>query len=141
MKSAISCFSFQVVCCWHEPCLLHTVHDFIIIHINHMKKNYFDFTALLISLIVLSAFVFQNGGTIVAKVNPAEKAFRAYVISGKDTMKSNILAGQLQASQLKAGKYQLIIEALPPYDHKKLNDIQVKEGEITNLGDIQLLPK
>jgi hypothetical protein len=106
-----------------------------------MKKNYFDFTALLISLFILTAFVFQKGGSIVAKVNPAEKAFRAYVIQGKDTMKSNILGGNLQASQLKAGTYQLIIEALPPYDHKRINGVQVKEGEITNMGDIQLQPK
>lgn len=106
-----------------------------------MKEKHFDFAAMLLSVLLLSAFVFQNGGSIKGNVVPIENAFRAFAILDKDTIKSNIIGGNFVLADLKPGTYQLIIEAIPPYQHKLLTSIPVKQGESTNVGEIQLLPK
>lgn len=106
-----------------------------------MKAKYFDFAAMLLSILLLSAFVFQNGGTIKGSVVPIENAFRAFAILDKDTIKSNIVGGNFMLTNLKPGTYQLIIEAIPPYQHKRLPGIPVKQGESTNVGEIQLFLK
>ncbi|HLP39711.1 carboxypeptidase-like regulatory domain-containing protein [Lacibacter sp.] len=106
-----------------------------------MKATYFDFAAMLFSVLLLSAFVFQNGGSIKGTVSPIENAFRAFAILDKDTIKSNIIGGNFVLTNLRPGSYQLIIEAIPPYQHKLLTNIPVKEGESVNMGEIQLLLK
>lgn len=93
-----------------------------------MKAKYFDFGAMLFSVLLLSAFVFQNGGSIKGSVIPIENAFRAFAILDKDTIKSNIVGGNFVLPDLKPGTYQLIIEAIPPYQHKLLTGIPVKQG-------------
>lgn len=104
-----------------------------------MKAKYFNFAAMLLAVLLLSAFIFQNGGTIKGSVVPIENAFRAFAILDKDTIKSNIVGGNFVLPDLKPGTYQLIIEATPPYQHKFLTGIPVKQGETTNVGEIQLL--
>jgi hypothetical protein len=104
-----------------------------------MKAKHFGFTAMLLSVLPLSAFVFQNGGSIKGSVVPIENAFRAFAIHDKDTIKSNIVGGNFVLTNLKPGRYQLIIEATTPYQHNFLSSIPVKQEESTNIGEIQLL--
>ncbi|NCU05601.1 MAG: carboxypeptidase regulatory-like domain-containing protein [Chitinophagaceae bacterium] len=106
-----------------------------------MKKTYPGFIATLIAVFILSAFVFQNGGSIKGKAVPAENALRVMAVSGKDTLKSNVVGGNFLFTQVKPGMYELIIEAIPPYEHKVLSNIPVKEGETTDMGEIQLTLK
>ena len=103
-----------------------------------MKTKGFDFVLLLAAVFVLTAFTFQIGGAIEGRVVPSEKALKAFAISGKDTSICNVIAGTFQLAQLKPGTYQLVIEAIEPYTHKFMKDIQVRNGEITNVGEIQL---
>ena len=103
-----------------------------------MKATYSGFSAMLIAVLLLSAFVFQHAGSIKGTVLPIENAFRAFAILEKDTVKSNIVGGKFVIPDLKPGTYQLIIEAIPPYQHKLLTNIPVKQGEATNVGEIQL---
>lgn len=103
-----------------------------------MKLTRIGFTGLLIAVLILSAFVFLEGGIIKAKVVPAENASRAFAISGTDTIRTTITAGSIEISKLKAGIYQVWIEATAPYQHKLIPDVSVKDNEITDLGEIQL---
>lgn len=103
-----------------------------------MKSTRIDLIGLLIAVLIFSAFVFWNGGSIKGKVIPAENAARAYAISGTDTIKTNINSGSIEISKLKAGVYQLWIEATAPYQHKLIPDVNVKDNEITDIGEIQL---
>jgi hypothetical protein len=103
-----------------------------------MKLTHIDFAALLISVLILSAFVFWEGGTIKGKVTPAENAVRVLAISGKDTINASITSGHIELSKLKAGVYQMWIEATAPYQHKLIPEVSVKDNEITNVGEIQL---
>ncbi len=103
-----------------------------------MKLTRIDFVGLLIAVLILSAFVFWDGGTIKGKVIPAENAARAFAISGTDTVKTTISSGSIEISKLKTGIYQLWIEATAPYQHKLIPDVNVKDNEITDIGEIQL---
>jgi hypothetical protein len=103
-----------------------------------MKLTRIDFAGLLIAVLILSAFVFWEGGLIKAKVVPVENASRAFAISGTDTIRTTITNGSIEISKLKAGIYQLWIEATAPYQHKLIPDVSVKDNEITDLGEIQL---
>lgn len=103
-----------------------------------MKLTRIDFAGLLIAVLILSAFVFLEGGYIKGKVVPAENAARAFAISGTDTIRTSISNGSIQISKLKAGVYQLWIEATAPYQHKLIPDVNVKDNEITDVGEIQL---
>ncbi|RXK58866.1 carboxypeptidase regulatory-like domain-containing protein [Lacibacter luteus] len=106
-----------------------------------MKAKYLYVFGLLIAAFFLSAFVVQNNGTIKGIVIPPENALRAYAVMGTDTVKSNITDGYFEVSKLKAGNYQLWIEALEPYQHKLITNVIVREGEFTDLGEIQLSVK
>jgi hypothetical protein len=103
-----------------------------------MKAKYFGFSSMLVTVMLLSAFVFQHAGSIKGSALPIENAFRAFAILEKDTVKSNIVGGKFVIPDLKPGTYQLIIEAIPPYKHKLVTNIPVKQGEATNVGEIQL---
>ncbi len=103
-----------------------------------MKTRGIDFVLLLALLFALTAFAFQTGGAIEGRVVPSEKALKAFAISGKDTSICNVINGMFQLAQLKPGTYQLIIEAIEPYTHNFMKDIQVRTGETTNVGEIQL---
>ena len=103
-----------------------------------MKTKGFDFVLLLAAVFLLTAFVFQIGGAIEGRVVPSEKALKAFAISGKDTSICNVIGGTFQLAKLKPGSYQLVIEAIEPYAHRFMKDIQVRDGETTNVGEIQL---
>ncbi len=103
-----------------------------------METRGIDFVLLLALLFTLTAFVFQNGGAIEGRVVPSEKALKAFAISGKDTSVCNVISGMFQLAKLKPGTYQLVIEAIEPYTHKFMKDIQVRDGETTNVGELQL---
>lgn len=106
-----------------------------------MKAKRFDVVVMAVLLFVLSAFVVQNGGTIKGKVIPAENAFRVFAIMGSDTTRQVIHDGNFELTKLKQGSYELWIEATDPYQHKHLTDVQVKENQVTDVGDIQLMVK
>lgn len=106
-----------------------------------MKKQPIRLIAFVCSVLLFSAFTFQNGGVLRGKVLPVESATRVFIISGTDTMQSALTAGFFEFKQLKAGSYQLTIEAAAPYQHKTMADIQVKDGATTDLGEIQLEKK
>ncbi len=106
-----------------------------------MKVKRFEVVVIAALLFVLSAFVWQNGGTIKGKVIPAENAFRVIAITGSDTSRQVIRDGSFELTKLKPGSYELWIEATEPYQHKQLTDVQVKENQVTDVGDIQLMVK
>jgi hypothetical protein len=106
-----------------------------------MKKQPIRLIAFVCSVLLFSAFTVQNGGVLKGTVLPAESATRAFIISGTDTIQSTITAGSFEFKQVKAGTYQLTIEATAPYQHKTMADIAVKDGETTDVGAIQLEKK
>lgn len=105
-----------------------------------MVKERFDFIALLISLFLLSAFMLVRnpGGTIKGTVVPADSALRVCAIKLKDTVKANIVGGKFVLAKLKPGKYDLLIEPIPPAKGKKVTGVNVNDGRVTDVGLIRL---
>ena len=105
-----------------------------------MKKERIEVVAMLFFLFLLSAFLFGRipGGIIRGTVVPADSALRACAIKLRDTVKANVVAGKFVIVKLKPGKYDLLIEPVPPAKGIKLTAITVKEGRTTDVGVIQL---
>ena len=103
---------------------------------------------LLITLFLLSAFMHNYlrggttgkmpGGTIEGTVVPADSALRACAIRFKDTVKANVVAGKFVITELRSGRYDLLIEPVPPAKAVKRRGIKVREGKTTYLGEIRL---
>lgn len=122
-------------------CLFGLLYTFFIFKTCVMKANRFVVFGLLLAGLLVSAFAIPTNSVIRGKVIPPENALHVFAIIGTDTIKNTIVQGSFELNKLKAGTYQLWIEATEPYQHKLLTDIVVKEGEITDLGEIQLLVK
>ena len=102
-----------------------------------MKR--FIFTAAVLLLSVLVVFSFQNGvqSSIVGRVTPIDGATSARAIAAKDTVFSNIANGGFRFS-VKPGVYQVFVDAVRPYKDAVLENINVKEDQTVDVGEIIL---
>jgi hypothetical protein len=98
-------------------------------------------TVLATSLaIVFALFAFTpfKNGSIKGTVSPSASATSAYVISGMDTMRTNIQNGAFEIGQVKPGTYKLVIEAVAPYKNFEKEGVVVNEKKATDVGEITL---
>lgn len=84
---------------------------------------------------IYAATVSQS--TISGKVSPADGATTVFAISGTDSARAPITAGAF-ALQVKPGTYQLLVDAKAPYKDVTLENIEVKEGQPLDVGEIVL---
>jgi hypothetical protein len=89
-----------------------------------MKKERFDFIAMLISLFLLSAFVIEKQvrGTIAGNAPLTKSAERVDVINEQKTMKDNIIHGGL------------LIDANSAFKNKAAFDLKVNKNAETKDG-------
>ena len=86
----------------------------------------------------LFAFTTFKNGSIKGTVSPSASATSAYVISGMDTMRTNIQNGAFEIGQVKPGTYKLVIEAIAPYRNFEKEGVVVNEKKDTDVGVITL---
>jgi hypothetical protein len=72
-----------------------------------MKRIRFTSFVFVVMGIILLSFTFLKGGSIKGKIIPADAAFQACAVSGKDSFKTNILAGQFEIKKYKARHLQV----------------------------------
>ena len=104
-----------------------------------MKTN--KITVLAASLVMaftLFAFTTFKNGSIKGTVSPSAAATSAYVVSGMDTMRTNIQNGAFEIGQVKPGTYKLVIEAIAPYKNFEKEGVVVNEKKATDVGEITL---
>jgi hypothetical protein len=94
--------------------------------------------ASLIMVFVLFAFTTFKNGSIKGIVSPSASATSAYVVSGMDTMRTNIQNGAFQIGEVKPGTYKLVIEAIAPYKNFEKTGVVVNEKKDTDVGEITL---
>lgn len=102
-----------------------------------MKK----ITILVASIAMIFAlFAFTNfkNGSIKGSVSPSASATSAFVVSGMDTMRTNIQNGAFQIGEVKPGTYKLVIEAIAPYKNFAKAGVVVNEKKDTDVGEITL---
>ena len=86
----------------------------------------------------LFAFTTFKNGSIRGTVSPSAAATSAYVVSGMDTMRTNIQNGAFEIGQVKPGTYKLVIEAVAPYKNFEKEGVVVNEKKPTDVGEISL---
>lgn len=93
--------------------------------------------AMAITTAGLYAFTGFNTGNVKGLVDPTNGAVRAWAISTTDTASADIINGAF-AIDVKAGTYNVVIEAVPPYKNLTKERVQVSENASVDLGVIKL---
>ena len=99
-------------------------------------------TMIIVSVLVVIASVallsFSYSKTsIVGKVNPADAAEVIWLVSQTDSLKAAPAMGTF-AFDVRPGTYRLVIDAKEPYKDVLMDNLQVKEDEVLDLGEIPL---
>ena len=92
----------------------------------------------LLMVFALFAFTTFKNGSIKGRVSPSASANSAYVVSGMDTMRTNIQNGVFEIGEVKPGTYKLVIEAIAPYKNFEKEGVVVNEKKATDVGVITL---
>ena len=103
-----------------------------------MKNVNFRFGVIAALGIGILSFINVAGGTVKGIVIPGNGASKCWAVSGKDTFQSNIVSGAFQLNNLKAGVYRIAIETMPPYKNVVRDGVAIRDGEVTDLGEIRL---
>ena len=80
-----------------------------------MKNVKLAIAALVISASSFMAFNISQTASIKGKISPAQSSEKAWAVSSSDTLQTPISNGEFTFSNVKAGTYQIIIEAKAPY--------------------------
>jgi hypothetical protein len=92
--------------------------------------------AFLVLSVSLLAFELPKT-TITGKVNPADAAETVWLIGGTDSLRTGVTMGVF-SFEVKPGTYKLIIDARDPYKDVLLENIQVKQDETLDVGEIPI---
>ncbi len=102
-----------------------------------MKKRMLSFGIIAASAAGLFAFTAVTQSSITGKVTPAEGAETVWAISGTDSTKAAVSAGAF-AIQVKPGSYKVLVDAKAPYKDVTVENLEVKEGQPLDVGEIVL---
>lgn len=103
-----------------------------------MKKTFATFLAVCIAVISLHAFRPVQTSGIKGLIRPADATVaNVWAISGSDSVKVQPVKGEFALS-VKAGTYKLIVDAADPYKDAILENVVVRDGQITDVGEIKL---
>ena len=107
--------------------------------ITIMKRFISGFAGLAVLLAVCLAFTFRaETGIIKGRIIPPDGAVQIWAISGADTLKTTPANGEFIFERVKAGKYTLAVDAKDPYKDQMIENVEVKAGEVKDLGEIRL---
>ncbi len=100
------------------------------------KKIFF-----LICIIGFCSFNFLRhwNSPVKGSVNPSNAAIRAWVFSKTDTFNAPVnISGLFEIDGVKAGSYTLMVEAHGPYRNTIKDGIVVVDGQLTDVGVIEM---
>ena len=97
---------------------------------------------MIAAYVVIGTFVFSGKGkdlrsAISGRISPADGVEQVMVISGKDTARTLPSAGNFTL-EVKPGVHQLVVDAKTPYKDVLLDNLNVTENEVLDLGEITL---
>ncbi|MGC4036201.1 MAG: carboxypeptidase regulatory-like domain-containing protein [Chitinophagaceae bacterium] len=102
-----------------------------------MKNVKLSLAALGVTAMSLFAFKHADTGSIKGLVTPADAATKVWVMSKTDTLSADLTQGKFEVKDLKAGTYNLVIEAKAPYKSIGKEGITVSDAAI-DVGEIKL---
>ena len=89
----------------------------------------------LVAALILSFAPAKSG--IVGKLNPIDGAELVWVLGSSDSLKMAPAQGQF-FFDVKPGVYKLVVDAKEPYKDVLLENLQVKQDETLDVGEIPL---
>ena len=75
--------------------------------------------------------------SITGKISPAGEAELVRIIGINDSVKVEVVSGNFFA-QVKPGKYKLIVKTRGPYKDAQLDNLEVKQNQALDIGEIIL---
>ncbi|MBL7739164.1 MAG: hypothetical protein JNK14_08085 [Chitinophagaceae bacterium] len=75
--------------------------------------------------------------SISGKISPAKEADMVKIVSGKDSMRVTLVAGNFFV-QVKPGKYKLIVNTRARHKEVQLDNLVVKQNQSLDIGEIIL---
>jgi hypothetical protein len=102
-----------------------------------MKKTFVTLFATVATVVTLHSFRTIEDSSITGKVNPADGVEYVYAISGTDSLKTTATDGAFSITA-KAGIYKVVVDAKDPYKDATYDNVEVKDGQNTDLGEINL---
>jgi len=106
-----------------------------------MKNTKFAAISAGVIAIAVSAFTGMQSNSIKGTVAPADKAVKVWALSSSDTLSAPVNNGSFEIQNVKAGDYSVVVEAKSPYVNTSKKDVVVKDGQTTDVGEIQLQQK
>jgi len=92
---------------------------------------------MVLSVVFLLGFN-KTQTSITGKIVPADQAEIVFAI-GTDTVKAIPVMGTFSL-QVKPGMYRLFVNAKDPYKDFQMDNLEVKEGQTLDVGEIVLQP-
>src|SRR6478609_3654456 len=92
-----------------------------------------------IALLALALLVFARtipAGSVVGSVIPRGSATQVWLFSGSDTIRAGVQDETFEIANAKAGSYTLVVDPSPTYKPNVKTGVLVRDGEITNVGEI-----
>ncbi|MGZ8511779.1 MAG: carboxypeptidase regulatory-like domain-containing protein [Chitinophagaceae bacterium] len=101
-----------------------------------MKKRMLTFGIVAASFAGLFAFT-TTATSITGKVTPGDGAETVWAISGTDSAKATVSSGAFTLD-VKPGTYKVIVDAKDPYKDVTLENLEVKQDQPLDVGEIVL---
>ena len=102
-----------------------------------MKRVSIISGGVVIAGLALLSFTSLEQSAITGKVVPAEGAEKVWAMSATDTIQANVTNGMF-TMEAPAGTYKVTIDAKEPYKDVTLENVNVAEGQPSDLGEIKL---
>jgi hypothetical protein len=96
-------------------------------------------TTMIISVLVWLQTGLSWNGSVKGTINPPDGGIRAWVLSASDTLKADIDRGIFVIPAVKPGIYRIVMEAKPPFKNAIREGIAVRDGVISDVGEIRLV--
>lgn len=103
-----------------------------------MKKSNLGVLAAAGISFSLMAFSALQTGSIKGTLTPANSVNEVWAVSGTDTLKATPDSTSFTIGDVKAGTYTIVVDAKDPYKDATMENVAVKDGEATDLGEIKL---
>ena len=85
----------------------------------------------------LISFRAVQDSAITGKVTPPDGVEYVWAISGTDSLKATATDGSFSLT-VKPGTYKVVVDAKDPYKDAVLENVEVKDGQNSDLGEIRL---
>jgi hypothetical protein len=101
-----------------------------------MKTNFFTYSIIVVA--IASAFSQPVEKTsITGKIKPVNAAEVVWAISGKDTVRATIISGAFTV-EIAPGTYKLVVEGKTPYKNVEMLNLEVRQNQALDVGEILL---